>query len=71
MPGKKKPARKVAEERESDYVVEPVSSEDAAKEISKLEKEMFKAAEDLEFEKAAEIRDRIHKIRDQGFKVAT
>ena len=70
MPGKKKPARKVAEERESAYNVEPVSPEDATKEISKLEKDMFKAAEDLEFEKAAEIRDRIHKIRDQGFKVA-
>ncbi|RFF32842.1 excinuclease ABC subunit UvrB [Wenzhouxiangella sediminis] len=71
MPGKNKPARRVAEERESEYVVEPVSPEDAAKEISKLEKEMFKAAEDLEFEKAAEIRDRIHQIREQGFKVAT
>jgi excinuclease ABC subunit B len=71
MPGKKKPARKVAEERESEYSVEPVSPEDAAKEIARLEKEMFKAAEDLEFEKAAEIRDRIHKIREQGFKVAT
>jgi excinuclease UvrABC helicase subunit UvrB len=32
---------------------------------------MFKAAEDLEFEKAAEIRDRIHRIREQGFKVGT
>ncbi|WP_376696517.1 excinuclease ABC subunit UvrB [Wenzhouxiangella sp. EGI_FJ10305] len=71
MPGKKKPARKVAEERESDYAVEPVSPADAAKEIAKLEKEMFQAAEDLEFEKAAEIRDRIHKIREQGFKIAT
>jgi excinuclease ABC subunit B len=71
MPGKKKPARKVAEERESDYEVEPVSPEDAAKEITKLEKEMFKAAEDLEFEKAAEIRDRIHQLREQGFKIAT
>ncbi|RFF26342.1 MULTISPECIES: excinuclease ABC subunit UvrB [unclassified Wenzhouxiangella] len=71
MPGKKKPARKVAEERQSDYAVEPVSPADAAKEIAKLEKEMFQAAEDLEFEKAAEIRDRIHKIREQGFKVAT
>ncbi|WP_376690025.1 excinuclease ABC subunit UvrB [Wenzhouxiangella sp. EGI_FJ10409] len=71
MPGKKKPARKVAEDRQSEYSVEPVSPADAAKEIAKLEKEMFNAAEDLEFEKAAEIRDRIHKIRDQGFKVAT
>jgi len=71
MPGKKKPARKVAEERESEYAVDPVSPADAAKEISKLEKEMFQAAEDLEFEKAAEIRDRIHQIREQGFKIAT
>jgi len=71
MPGKKKPARKVAEERQSEYAVDPVSPEEAAKEISKLEKEMFKAAEDLEFERAAEIRDRIHRIREQGFKVAT
>jgi excinuclease ABC subunit B len=69
-PGKKKPARKVAE-KPSDYDVEPVSPEDAAREIERLEKDMFKAAEDLEFEKAAEIRDRIHRIREQGFKVGT
>ncbi|HSH26224.1 MAG TPA: helicase-related protein, partial [Wenzhouxiangella sp.] len=71
MPGRKKPARQVAEERGSDYAVEPVSPEDAAREIARLEKDMFKAAEDLEFEKAAEIRDRIHRLREQGFKVAT
>ena len=71
MPGRKKPARLVAEERASDYVVEPVSPEDAAREIARLEKDMFKAAENLEFEKAAEIRDHIHRIREQGFKVAT
>ncbi|MFW5926590.1 MAG: excinuclease ABC subunit UvrB [Wenzhouxiangella sp.] len=68
-PGQKKPARKVAEE-EPAYDIQPMSAEEAAKEIARLEKEMFKAAEELEFEKAAEIRDRIHKIRDQGFKVA-
>ncbi len=71
MPGRKKPARQVAEERASGYVVEPVSPEDAAREIARLEKDMFKAAENLEFEKAAEIRDHIHRIREQGFKVAT
>jgi excinuclease ABC subunit B len=71
MPGKKKPARKVAEEKASDYAVEPVSADEAAREIARLEKDMFKAAENLEFEKAAEIRDRIHKLRESGFKIAT
>ena len=61
------PARKVAEQRE-DYAPEPVAPEQAAKEIARLEKEMFKAAENLEFEEAAKLRDRIHRIRERGFK---
>ncbi len=65
-PGRK-PARKVAE-KQADYDPEPVAPEDAAKEIARLEKEMFKAAENLEFEEAAKLRDRIHQIREQGFK---
>ena len=67
-PGKK-PARKVAE-KPSDYGPEPVSPEDAAREIARLEKEMFKAAENLEFEEAAKLRDRIHQIRERGFKAS-
>jgi len=70
-PGRRQSGRKVAEAQADYGVPEPVAPENAAKEIARLEKEMFAAAEDLEFEKAAEIRDRIHRIREQGFKVAT
>jgi excinuclease ABC subunit B len=65
-PGRR-PARKVAD-KQAGYSPEPVAPQDAAKEIARLEKEMFKAAENLEFEEAAKLRDRIHQIREQGFK---
>lgn len=42
---------------------EYVGSENAASIVEKLRKEMFQAAENLEFEKAAELRDRIQKIQ--------
>ncbi len=48
----------VAEEEE-----EYLSSENVVERIGKLEKEMFAAARDLEFEKAAELRDRIAKLK--------
>ncbi|MDT0635823.1 excinuclease ABC subunit UvrB [Spectribacter hydrogenoxidans] len=40
-----------------------------AKEIEALEKQMFKAAENLEFEEAARLRDQIHKIRNSAFEL--
>ena len=40
-----------------------------AKEIEKLEKQMFKHAENLEFEQAGELRDRISKIREHAFEL--
>jgi excinuclease ABC subunit B len=67
-PGKRT-ARKAAE-RKGDYAVEVLSPEQAAREIARLEKDMFKAAENLEFEEAAKIRDQIQRLRDQGFKAA-
>jgi excinuclease ABC subunit B len=71
-PGRKKSARKRAErglaaESEAAYDAEPVSAADAARQIAELEKDMFKAAENLEFEEAAAIRDRIQKIKARGF----
>ncbi|NEZ05099.1 excinuclease ABC subunit UvrB [Wenzhouxiangella sp. XN201] len=66
-PGKR-PGRKAAEEP-AEYKAEAVSPEQAAREIARLEKEMFKAAEDLEFEKAAKIRDQISRIREKGFQL--
>ncbi|MDT8450995.1 MAG: excinuclease ABC subunit UvrB [Wenzhouxiangellaceae bacterium] len=69
-PGRKKGARgvraRVAEEK-GEYAAEPISAAEAAHRISELEKDMFKAAENLEFEEAAKIRDRIHEIRQRGF----
>jgi excinuclease ABC subunit B len=67
-PGRK-PARKVAETPTA-YEPEPVSPDEAVREIARLEKEMFKAAENLEFEEAARLRDRIHRIREKGFRAS-
>ncbi|MFU8832423.1 MAG: excinuclease ABC subunit UvrB, partial [Wenzhouxiangella sp.] len=67
-PGKKRTM--AAAEAEAGYGPGPVSPEQAAREIAKLEKEMFKAAQNLEFEEAARLRDRIHQIREQGFNLS-
>ena len=58
---------------DADYVEIPLVAESAAKygakelprQIRKLQKEMKQAAETLEFEKAAELRDRIHQLQQQ------
>jgi excinuclease ABC subunit B len=59
-----------AAEPAADYSPEPVSPDQAASEITRLEKAMYKAAENLEFEEAARLRDQIARIREQGFRVA-
>ena len=41
----------------------PLTAEDTAALVVKLEKEMRQAARDLEFERAAELRDRIRQLR--------
>ena len=41
----------------------PLTAEDTAVLVAKLEKEMRQAARDLEFEQAAELRDRIRILR--------
>ncbi|PKL95826.1 MAG: excinuclease ABC subunit B, partial [Gammaproteobacteria bacterium HGW-Gammaproteobacteria-8] len=69
-PGRKKSARsdkrKVAEAAAA-YEDAALSPAEAARRIAALEKEMFQAAENLEFEQAAQIRDRIQQIRKLGF----
>ena len=69
--GRKKKGREDRRQRAAEdaaaYEQEPLSAAEAAKRIAELEKAMFKAAENLEFEEAASIRDRIHKIKAQGF----
>ncbi|MEM7054987.1 MAG: excinuclease ABC subunit UvrB, partial [Pseudomonadota bacterium] len=67
-PGKNKPRELArAAEQGARYVVESISAADAAKQIASLEKQMFKAAENLEFEEAAGIRDQISELRKRGF----
>jgi excinuclease ABC subunit B len=48
---------------------EVMSEKDLAKEIKRLEKDMLTAAKNLEFEKAAELRDRLHLMKKQLFGV--
>ena len=38
-----------------------------SKEIARLEKEMLQAAKNLEFEKAAQLRDQLKKLRESVF----
>jgi excinuclease ABC subunit B len=55
--------RKVAESRP---VYEPLTPEEAMKRIRKLEGEMYRHARELEFERAAELRDEIERLRQEG-----
>ena len=48
---------------------EVMSEKDLAREIKRLEKGMLTAAKNLEFEKAAELRDRLHGLKKQLFGV--
>ena len=48
--------------------VETLSVSDAAKRMKKLEKEMYDAARNLEFERAAELRDELDTLRTLVFK---
>ncbi len=48
---------------------EAMSEKDLAREIKRLEKDMLGAAKNLEFEKAAELRDRLHDLKKQLFGV--
>ncbi|MDH2917730.1 MAG: excinuclease ABC subunit UvrB [Sideroxydans sp.] len=41
-----------------------MSAKDISKEVTRLEKEMLKAAKNLEFEKATELRDQLKKLRE-------
>jgi excinuclease ABC subunit B len=57
------PQRKVAEPR---LAYERLSTEEVMKRIRKLEAEMYRHARELEFEKAAELRDEIERLRQEG-----
>ena len=48
-------------------LVEDMSEKDVAREIQRLEKSMVEHARNLEFEKAARVRDQLHILKEQAF----
>jgi excinuclease ABC subunit B len=49
---------------------EAMPEKDLERELKQLEKQMMDAARNLEFERAAELRDRLHELKQQLFGVA-
>jgi excinuclease ABC subunit B len=69
VPGGQAIARKyrmVAEEGGEYEAMDPLA---AAREIKRLEKEMYALARDLKFEEAARLRDKLRKIQVKGFEI--
>ncbi len=64
-PGSKSSSRKKVAEKKPEYQVDVSDGKSLWEHIKVLEKEMFTAAKDLEFERAAELRDQIHKLKTQ------
>jgi len=62
--------RKVLKAAQAKAKYEAMPEKDLEKELKLLEKQMLDAAKNLEFEKAAELRDRLYKLREQLFGVA-
>jgi excinuclease ABC subunit B len=61
-------ASKAAEQRDLDRAhVEDMSEKDIGREIKRLEKQMMEHARNLEFEKAARVRDQLSVLREQAF----
>lgn len=58
------------EENSDEQMVVQLSPVQLAKEIKLLEKQMYKLASDLEFERAGEARNQIKKLKDSQFKAA-
>lgn len=48
-------------------LAEDMSEKDVAKEIKRLEKQMLEHARNLEFEKAARVRDQLALLKEQAF----
>lgn len=63
MSPRKKATKKIAEEAAKYQALTP---QELAKHIKKLENEMYEHARNLEFEEAAQLRDKIKQVRDQA-----
>jgi excinuclease ABC subunit B len=63
VPGAKVGRKRMVAEKPADYLQKVDPSKDIWAQIASLEKEMLAAAKNLEFEKAANIRDAIHELK--------
>ncbi|VUD48680.1 UvrABC system protein B [Thalassocella blandensis] len=63
-PGAKVSTRRKVAEKGSKYKIDVPEGKSVFEQIAALEKQMFDAAKDLEFEKAAEIRDQIARLKN-------
>ena len=52
---------------QADAVYEAMNEKDLARELRRVEKAMFEAAKNLEFERAAELRDDLKKLKQRLF----
>jgi len=62
--------KKVLKAAQAKARYEAMPEKDLERELKTLEKQMLDAAKNLEFEKAAEMRDRLYRLREQLFGVA-
>ncbi|HEY9101014.1 excinuclease ABC subunit UvrB [Chitinimonas sp.] len=60
-------ARAERAERKQQLLLEDMDEKTLAKQLKAIEKAMMEAAKNLEFEKAAELRDQLHKLRERVF----
>jgi excinuclease ABC subunit B len=61
--------RKFAQVAEEAMQYAGMKPEELSKTIKELEQQMFKHAQDLEFEEAARLRDQIHRMREQNMEL--
>jgi excinuclease ABC subunit B len=62
-------AKETAKSQSARRLYEAMPEKDLEKELKRLERAMLDAAKDLEFEKAAELRDRLHELKQAMFGV--
>ncbi len=69
---KKKSAQRKVAEKQADYGIDLAarSPQEFAKAVKKMEDDMYEAARNLEFEKAARLRDQLHELKERGLKAA-
>ena len=68
IPGRKTQTGRKAAEPVAEYQIDPkkLSTKELAKVMSRLEDQMYEAAKNLEFEKAAQYRDQLEKLKHSG-----